>query len=363
MHITVFIAEYGQGGVERMLINTARGLAARGHRVDYLAPADGAFLSNLGDEVRLEALPAGRRRCRQALHEHLQRARPDFVLVGKDKDAANAAAAIHRSGSSAKLVIRPGTTVSARLERVNPLKRWRLRRGIRKTYRHAAGIVANSQGVREDIARLLGRPANEVFLIRNPVVTPEFAQHAQAAVGHPWFADGGPPVLLGVGNLRRVKDFSTLIEAFARVRQQQPARLVILGRGHLREELLMLAERLGVAADVDLPGFVDNPYPLLRRAAAFVLSSIREGSPNALTEALALGTPVVATDCPSGPREILQGGRYGPLVPVQQPAALAEAIGQTLANPLPAATLREAAADYTMERNAEAYEEMLRALL
>lgn len=171
---------------------------------------------------------------------------------------------------------------------------------------------------------------------------------------------GAPPVILAVGRLQRQKDFPTLIRAFARLRQQRPCRLLILGEGSGRPGLERLLRELGLEQAVALPGFVANPYPYMARASLLVLSSAWEGSPNVLTEAMALGTPVVATDCPSGPAEILQQGRFGPLAPVGDAEALAAAMAATLDAPLPAATLRAAVSDYQAERSAERYLELLR---
>jgi len=162
-----------------------------------------------------------------------------------------------------------------------------------------------------------------------------------------------------MGELGSRKDFPTLIRAFAQVRLRFPCRLVILGRGGQRQVLQSLARELGVAEDVDLPGFQANPYGFLAHAALFAFTSLWEGLGFALIEALAVGTPVVSTDCPSGPREILQGGRYGRLVPVGDAQALGLAMFETLSDPLAPEILREAAFPYEIEQSTTAY---LRAL-
>ncbi|MGD9299694.1 MAG: glycosyltransferase, partial [Thiohalocapsa sp.] len=184
------------------------------------------------------------------------------------------------------------------------------------------------------------------------------AARAALPCPHPWLdeaAQHAAPVLLGAGRLERQKDFPTLLRAFAALRGERRCRLVLLGEGAWRHRLTAEAAALGVAADLDLPGFQSNPYPFLARARVFVLSSAWEGSPNVLTEAMALGTPVVATDCPSGPREVLADGRFGRLVPVGDAAALAKAMAATLANPLPAAVLQHAVAAYRSDASAAAY--------
>jgi glycosyltransferase involved in cell wall biosynthesis len=226
-------------------------------------------------------------------------------------------------------------------------------------YKGVDCIVAPSEGVAED-ARVLTRFAPEgVVVIRNPVVTPALDLLAREPVMHPWFQPGEVPVILGAGRLTEQKDFPTLIRAFAAARQQRPCRLVILGEGSLRPALEHLVEELGLGSEVWFTGYVANPHALMAKSAVFVLSSAWEGSPNVLTEALAVGTPSVATDCPSGPREILRGGEFGPLVPVADFAALAAAIQATLDRPLPAARLRQAVVDYSAHISARRYLEAL----
>jgi glycosyltransferase involved in cell wall biosynthesis len=170
----------------------------------------------------------------------------------------------------------------------------------------------------------------KIKVIYNPVITPELFARAEEPLDHPWFRPGEPPVVLGVGRLTQAKDFPTLIRAFALVRKERPARLMILGEGEERPKLEALVRELRLEEDVALPGFVDNPYKYMKRAAVFVLSSRWEGFGIVLVEAMALGTPVVATDCPSGPAEILENGKWGRLVPPGDPEALAKAILDTL---------------------------------
>jgi glycosyltransferase involved in cell wall biosynthesis len=167
-------------------------------------------------------------------------------------------------------------------------------------------------------------------VIHNPVFDADVETLMRAAAAHPWFERKGPPIVLAAGRLHRQKGFDILLEAFAIARAQVDCRLVILGEGQERVSLLAAAERLGLAYDIDMPGFAENPFPLMARAGTFVLSSRWEGFPNALVEAMACGAPVIATDCPSGPREILSDGRYGALIPPENPQALGLALIETL---------------------------------
>jgi glycosyltransferase involved in cell wall biosynthesis len=206
---------------------------------------------------------------------------------------------------------------------------------IRRFYPWANSIVAVSKGVADDLAQTAGLPRERIQVIYNPVVTPELREKAQTPLDHPWFKPGQPPVLLAVGRMSPQKDFPTLIRAFARVRQTRPAKLLILGEGKERPGLETLVRQLGLGQDVSLPGFVTNPYPYMARTSLFVLSSRWEGLPGVLIEALYCGAPIIATDCPSGPTEILADGRYGQLVPVGDVTALARAIETTLVSKTP----------------------------
>jgi glycosyltransferase involved in cell wall biosynthesis len=178
-------------------------------------------------------------------------------------------------------------------------------------------------------------PSAKVKVIYNPTVTPEIFRKATEPVQHPWFVDNRVPIILAAGRLHRQKDFPTLLRAFSLLRQNRPCRLVILGDGkkRRRKALRQLAKQLGIEKDVSLPGFVENPFAYMARANLFVLSSAWEGFGNVIVEALACGCPVVSTDCRSGPREILDNGRYGRLVPVGDPEALARAMLEALDDP------------------------------
>jgi glycosyltransferase involved in cell wall biosynthesis len=213
--------------------------------------------------------------------------------------------------------------------------------------------------VAEDLRNFSGLPREAINVIHNPIVTPELSRLAGEAVAHPWFAKKDTPVILGAGRLSQQKDFVNLIRAFSILRQTRHARLVIIGQGPERPELERLVDQLQLREQVDMPGFAANPYALMRRADLFVLSSAWEGLPTVLVEAMACGAPVVATDCPSGPQEILEGGRHGRLVPVGDSEALGRAMIETLDDPPPASALVRRADDFGLARSVDAYKEIL----
>jgi glycosyltransferase involved in cell wall biosynthesis len=228
----------------------------------------------------------------------------------------------------------------------------------------ADAIVAVSNGIADDLAKHAGIPRERITTVYNPVVTQELIVKAQQPVDHAWFAPDAPPVILGVGRLHPQKDFATLIRAFARVRSQRPARLVLLGaadagREGYANDLRSLSAVLGVADDVRFEGFVANPFAYMSRASVFVLSSIHEGLPGALIQALACGCPAVSTDCVSGPREVLDNGKFGLLVPVGDDAQMAEAITRAFDDPLPSERLKARADLFSVDRAVQQYWNLL----
>jgi len=201
---------------------------------------------------------------------------------------------------------------------------------LTQLYPWADGIITVSRKVADDLAEYAGISPSKIHTIYNPVITPELLVMSGENSAHPWFQPGETPVILGVGRLTEQKDFKTLIMAFSILRQELEVRLVILGEGEKRLELETLSQTLGVAHDIDLPGYVENPYSYMHQAGVFVLSSSWEGLPTVLIEALACGCPVVSTDCPGGISEILSNGTYGEIVPVGDPQAMANAIGRAI---------------------------------
>ncbi len=230
----------------------------------------------------------------------------------------------------------------------------------------ADAVVAVSRGVAEDAVAVLGLDPRRVHAIYNAKPLGEIRRLAEEDADHPWFVAGEPPVVVSVLRRARQKDWSTLVRAFGLVRREVPARLAILGllsRAY-RRELEALAGNLGAMDDIAFLGFDENPFRYMRRAAVFVLSSRHEGLPNVLIEAMACGTPVVSTDAPFGPAEILDGGRWGPLTPVGDAPALARAIvGILQGKTVPAEALRRRAEDFSSERAVAAYEDLFGTLI
>ena len=389
--VAIFVRSFGGGGgAERVMLNLASALAARGNPLDLvMGRREGHFLEEIPDTVTVVDLAIGSPRrllpalwamphvawrlgtaaltpkaawllsAVPALTAYLNRRRPAALLSALGYPNVAALLARRSGATPTRVVVSEHNHLSTsaaharkRHERTFPDLAARL-------YPAADGIVAVSHGVADDLARTLRLPRSRITTIYNPIFRSEIDIEALARPAHAWLAPNAPPVLLGIGKLKPQKDFACLIRAFARVRATRPVRLILLGDGPQRESLLALARTLGVADAVALPGFVANPFAYLGRAAAFVLSSAWEGLANVVIEALACGCPVVSTDCPSGPAEILDGGKYGRLVPVGDDAALANAISATLDAPPGREPLRDRARDFSVDLAVDRYQRVL----
>lgn len=326
--LAVFLPSLVGGGAERVTINLVREMARRGVTVDLvLSEAVGPYLAEIPPSVRLVDLGASRMLLSlPALVRYLRRERPTALLTVMSHANVAGLWARRLARVPTRVIVVEQDTLSL-VVRETPRRRARVMPYlIGKTYPSADGIIAVSSGVADDLAEVTAIPRSSIAVVYSPVVTPEVAAASRAPANHPWLATGQPPVVMGIGRLAPKKDFPTLLRAFAEVRGKYRARLMILGEGPARGELEALVRELDLEADVALPGFVENPYAYLARANLFVLSSQWEGLPTVLIEAMFCGVPVVATDCPSGPREILRGGRYGTLVPVGDLDALTHAM-------------------------------------
>jgi glycosyltransferase involved in cell wall biosynthesis len=317
-HIALFLPNFDGGGAERAFVTLARGLADLGHRVDLVAcAAIGPLRAEISPLVRVVDLAAPRLVASlPGLVSYLKSERPERLYSALEGAGILALLARRLAGMRAIQVV-PSirNTLSDEARQASPKRKLMLRLS-RWLYPSADAVLAVSQGVAADASRMLGLPSSAITVVRNPTLTPELRSAAAAPVDHPWFNPKSVPVIMGCGRLVPQKDFATLIDAFALVRAQRPCRLLILGEGPLRPDLVRLADQRGVAAELALPGFDPNPYRFMAKADVFVLSSLFEGSPNVIVQALACGAPVVSTDCPSGPNEILAGVPRGRLVPV-----------------------------------------------
>lgn len=353
MKVTVFVPSLRGGGAERVAVSLAAGFARRGvltHLV--VAQAAGPLVAELPSGVRLVDLRASRVAFAvPALARYLRRTRPDAMVALMAHADVAAAVALRVAHVPTRLIVSFHGPLTARLT-ANHLKWLAWRAALRRAIAIADCTVAVSTGVADNLAANLGVSRGAIKVVHNPVVSDDLLERGQAPPGHPWFTSR-ETVLVSAGRLSDVKHHDLLIRAFARLRRSRAAKLIILGDGPERPRLTELAAGLGVEDDVDMPGFVVNPFPYMRQAAVFVLSSRWEGFPLVLVEAMAFGTPIVSTDCPTGPREILEGGKWGRLVPVDDEVALAAAIVAALDEPGPDPSPR--AMEFSVDRSVDAY--------
>ena len=335
--LAIFLPSLSGGGAERAMLNLAHGLAEYGCAVDLvLAQAKGPYLSDVHDSVRIVDLKALRvMTSLPALARYLRHEQPRALVSSLDFASIVALWARRLAGIPIRVLINEQNTISISARKSVRRRERMVPRLAKRFYPWADYVTGNSQGVADDLSQVTGLPRERIKVLYNPVVTPELQKKARVPLNHPWFEDGQLPVVLAVGRLTKQKDFPTLIRAFAQARQAWPARLLILGEGSDRPALEALVNQLGLNDDVAMPGFVENPYPYMRRASLYVLPSRWEGLPTVLIEALYCGPPVIATDCPSGPREILADGQHGLLVPIGDVKALTQAIESGLAGKLP----------------------------
>jgi len=360
VRIAIFISSLDGGGAERVMVTLANGFAQRGHRVDLvLVKAVGPFLKEVHSSVRVVDLKASRvLTSLPKLVGYLRRERPAVMLSALHH--ANVVAIIARkvAGVPCRLLVSERSNYSMTLQ--NAKTAWqRLVMGmVRATYPKADGVIAVSNGVAEDLKRNIPLPADFVHVIYNPVVTEALLAAKDEIPDHPWLCNDDFQVIMSVGRLSPEKEYAQLIQSFALIRAHRPVKLIILGEGDLRADLELLVSKLGLEGEVDLPGFKGNPFSFLRMAKVFVLCSKWEGLPNALIQAMACGTPVVSTDCPSGPGEILENGLWGRLVPVGDVDALAAAIVSTLDETNHPDVAARASA-FNLDRSVEAYLDVL----
>jgi glycosyltransferase involved in cell wall biosynthesis len=322
------------GGAERAMLNFSRELVRLGMQVDLVVGNfEGPLRELVPAGVRVVSFGASRLSYGiVSLIRYLNRERPAALYSTITNANVIAAVAGRVAKSPTRIIVRHSNVPIS-----EPKTTWRRRlttRLLPATYKLADGIIAVSEGVAQELCTLAPAVSSRVRVIPTPVLSPEVLEQGMEPAVHPWLAaDAAEPVVLAAGRLQKQKGFGTLLKAFALVRQRQKARLIIIGEGDERQNLESCVESLGLQTDVSLPGFQSNPFSFMNQARVFVLASEFEGLPNVLIQAMAFGTPVVATDCKSGPREILEDGRLGALVPVGDVAELARAIERTLALP------------------------------
>lgn len=358
-HVAILLSNLGGGGVQQIILNLSSGFAAKGYEVDLLVGwSQDKMVRSLPEKVKLIELEK-----KKALFmlpdlvSYLRSSSPSVLITAQTHINIVGVIAKSLSMNRTKLIICEHNDMRAVI-RNHPKEKYRpiLAHWL---YPKADSIVAVSNGVADSLVEAAGIQRQKIQVIYNPVISENMDELAIEPPSHPWFKEDRQNTILAIGRLEKQKDFCTLLRAVSLVHRTTPVRLVILGEGSQRTVLSDLAEELSISDIVSMPGFVLNPYSLMKRASVFVLSSRFEGFPGALVEAMACGVPVVSTDCQSGPEEILANGKFGRLVQVGDHLAMAEAIKLTLDDPgqLDASTRR--GKEFTIKNSVNAYSTLI----
>lgn len=371
--IAFFLPNLEGGGGERSVLNLLKGLNKENHKISIvLEEKRGDFLKDVPKEVSIIDLSTLRLPgIFFKFIRYFQKEKPDIFISTFPRFNLIILLAKFFSRRKVKFIITERTTVSglyitARKVSHRLIAYFLLPYLIRLIYPKADAIIGISRGVAEDLYKII-RSSQKIRVIYNPIAVEQIYTLAEEPLEHPWFSSRKIPVILAVGRLAKCKDYPNLLMAFNKILQKQPIRLVILGKGSEKSKLERLADKLGLSENIAFLGFQENPYKYMKKASVFVLSSIQEGFGNVIVEAMTCGTPVVSTDCRSGPNEIIENGKNGILVSVSNPKALAEAVLNLLKNPLLRKKLSEEgkkrAQDFSVEKITKEYEKFFQELI
>lgn len=368
MRICVFMHRFDDGGAEKVTVRLVNELAERGHEVTLAMRYDrGPAREQLSQQVKVldMALPEEGKLKKNLLN--IRYLRGLFtgggydVMVAVLSDMSQVAAAA-RFSCRGKL---PLVSVLHSTLSVEKLSFRRARNLLGRFFdRQFDRVIAVSDAVGEDYVRWCGCPREKVVTVYNPIVDEKLFENARVLPEHPWLTpDRTWKTLVLAGRLSYPKNHPLMLRALELLNRRGDYRLILLGDGELRQELTGQIREMGLEERVELVGYVKNPCGYMAAADCLVMSSRYEGLPTVLVEGLACGCRIVSTDCPSGPREILQGGKYGILVPVEDPTALAEGILEALKKEPDRALLQARAMDFTVEKATEAFERTLLAVV
>lgn len=347
----------GGGGAERNTIRRINGFLERNIEVTLLlATPYGNLHSEIPESVRVVHF-----NCKKTIYsihkltKYLKKNKPKNLLSHLDRANRIAILAGVLAGGTTRVHIVEHNTMSVASKNYSPINKILLKLSYRYLYPKAENIIHVSKAAAKDLEEVLGNGKQKVKYIYNPIVDNNMINKEMPEAPHKWFSDNGDPVILAVGRLSAQKDYLTLLKSFSLVRQKLNARLIILGEGEQRRTLESEIRKNHLEGEVDLVGFVNNPLDYMRHADLFVLSSRWEALPTVLVEAMACGCPVVSTDCPSGPKEILDKGKYGDLVPVGDPTRLAQAIIKNLRKPKDSKNIKNRAMMFSVENSVDKY--------
>lgn len=366
--IAILLSGKKMGGDTTVVLNLIEGLIGRGIEIDLvLASAAELSIDRVPNQVRvidldspLTARSFSTIQLLPALIKYLYQAKPKILISNLSFTNAIVVLIKFLVFPAPKLILVEHLALSKNPNRVDEPQSRVIPTLMKLLYPRADAIVA----VAQQLADQLQQDYNliNVHAIPNAVVSDALHQKAREAIDHPWLTSNSIPVFLGVGRFTAQKDFTTLIRAFSILRQQIPARLIILGEGALRSQFEAQIKSLGLQEDIALPGFDSNPYRYMSRATAFVLSSRWEALPTVLIEAMACGCQLIGTRCPYGVEEVLAHGEFGQLVPVEDAIALAQALKAAIESPISPEAIQFRAADFSVDRAVDQYLDLINKL-
>lgn len=353
--IAVFVPSMHGGGAERAMLMFCRELVQLGLQVDLLTVRlEGPLRGLIPAEVSIVDLKSKRTSfALPQLVAYLRREKPAALYATIMNANVIAAIAARLACNGTPTVVRESNAPLSSPK--STLARWLTFKIAPYFYRNATGIIAVSEGVAQELAAMAPKIAAKIKVAPTPVISDAVIEQGDERVDHPWFVNHDKPIVLSAARLEQHKGLLTLLHAFSRVRQRRDARLIILGEGSQRGRIIHEVAALGLQDDVTLLGFTENPFAFMSKADVFVLASEFEGLPNVLVQAMAFGTPIVSTDCKTGPSEILCEGRYGTLVPVGDVRAIADGIEHALTLPRQHEAMAHARTRYGARKAAEEY--------
>lgn len=331
--IALYIPSMQGGGAEKVFVTLANYFVSIGYKVDLLLTLKiGPYLEKLDSRINIYELSSKKTSFDLfRLVNYLKNNTPDVLLSALTHTNIIAMMANVLAGNTCPVYISEHANFSENIKILSKGKQLIFKSLVAKFYPKSKGIICVSGGVKDDLIHNFPSLSDKITVIYNPFEISVIKQKSQEPVNHPWLQNNRPfKTIISAGRLNLAKDFHTLLAAFLLVRKNCDVKLLILGEGELRDDLMQFVKTYGLEQVVNLHGFVNNPFAYISKADAFVLSSKYEGLSNVLIESMICGVPLVSTDCPSGPAEILENGKWGTLVPVGDYEKLAQAIVHVL---------------------------------
>ncbi len=350
IHVAFMVGSLRMGGAERMMIHTANQLA-KNTRVTFLSLTGGEDLKpELQNNVKLISFEKKKTLASiPAVLRFLKTEKPDVLI--STQIHVNLVAMLLKIvfRTKTKIILREATSPGAQFMYFRDARSRAVKWMVKMFYPKADAIIAICESVKDNLVDHRFAKREQVSVIFNPVVNQHLIEGMKADVEDKFFLDG-VPVIISSGRLAPVKNFSLLIQSFYKLSQKQDARLIIIGEGEERLKLESMISALGLNDKVKLPGMKPNPYPYLKKSSVYVLTSLFEGLPNALIEAMACGLQLISVDCPGGSAEVLMNGKLGQLVPVNNAESLANAMLEAVQNPVSKSILLEGAKRFEAEK-------------